>query len=107
MQEEELGYSKDSHKAKQHHTITTKKHMKVFFHELGYIISNRQAKSVIVMKNTTLDTILDYEELQMLTLRNKECISKENYNRDLCTHQKLHQVGYSSIMVNRTLEQGK
>ena len=65
--------------------------MKVFFHGPGHLATNSNKNSLVVVPGEPMKYNMEYEVLQMLTLRNEPCILDKNYDRDLCTHHQLHQ----------------
>ena len=72
----------------------------VYFHQPGYLNSNRQKTYVKVDRGHNIQTIVEYEVMQMLAFQDEQCILYENYNRDFCIHQELHQVCKFGIKIN-------
>ena len=64
----------------------------VYFHELGYLATNSHKDALFLKNGHGYTYDMEYEVLQLVSFRDESCKGNEKYNRDLCTHQILHQV---------------
>lgn len=72
--------------------IILHKAARVFFHTPGVLMTNWQPIYIDVINGRSLEIDMEHEVFNMLDFGGKECDEKDDYNKDFCTLQILHEV---------------